>query len=409
MKRFKEFLFEQKNLHMMHLEDNVFYGGVNGTRQAINALRAFRDMLSGSATSAYEGTIKFDGAPAIIFGTDPNDGNFFVGKKGVFNKTPKLYKTPKDIDNDISSSDLADTLKIALKEFPSLGVKGILQGDFMFSSKSLSKEKIDGDDYYTFQPNTIVYAVPVDSEMGRKIAKAKIGIALHTRYTGKDFVDMKASFDVSSKDFKEVSNVWAVSSELPKIVGQAKFTAKETNEINQVLSTIGQIFRRINGGVLRDIENNSDIATMIETFMNSQVRVGKEISNPKAHTQQLITWVQNRFQKEIDKRKSEAGKQKKQQELERVLEFFSPQNSKSLELAFELQMLMKQAKNMIINKLNSIKQYKTFLRTKDGFKVTGDEGFVAIDTLSNKALKIVDRLEFSRANFSPDIIKGWER
>ena len=48
----------------------------------------------------------------------------------------------------------------------------------------------------------------------------------------------------------------------------------------------------------------------------------------------------------------------------------------------------------------------TFLRTAKWFKVTGEEGYVASDKIGN-AVKIVDRLEFSRANFSPNVIKGW--
>lgn len=409
MLRFKKFLSEQKNLHMTHIEDNVFYGGVNGTRQAINALRAFRDMFSGSANSSYEATLKWDGAPAIVFGTDPNDGQFFVGKKGVFNKDPKVYKTPADIDNDISSTDLADTLKTALKEFPALGVKGILQGDYLFSEKSLQKEKIDGNDYYTFQPNTIVYAVPVNSDIGQTMANSKIGIALHTRYTGSDFANMKASFDVSERDFKTTKNVWAISSKLPKIIGQVTFTAKELKDVNEKLTKIGLLFRNISGNTLRTIEQNKEIAILIETYMNSLVRGGKEITDPRSHAQGLVSWIQNRFQKEIDKRKSLKGKQTVLQKKEETLEFFSQQNMPSLIAAFELQLLMKQVKVMILDKLDKAKEYRTFLRTKDGFEVTGDEGLVAIDKLTNKALKIVDRLSFSRANFSPDVIKGWDK
>ena len=59
--------------------------------------------------------------------------------------------------------------------------------------------------------------------------------------------------------------------------------------------------------------------------------------------------------------------------------------------------------------MNKAASIKTFLKTKDGFEVTGVEGFVAIDHLTGGAVKIVDRMEFSRANFSADILKGWQR
>ena len=92
---FKEFISEQKNTHMTHIEDKVLYGGVDGTRQAILALRSLRDMLGGVKDGNV--SVKWDGAPAIFAGTDPRDGKFFVAKKGIFNVSPKVYKTNSDI------------------------------------------------------------------------------------------------------------------------------------------------------------------------------------------------------------------------------------------------------------------------------------------------------------------------
>ena len=93
---------EQKNTHMMHLEDQVIYGGVKGARDAILALRSLRDMLAGNTNKSVDVTVKWDGAPAVFAGKDPTDGQFFVAKKGVFNKNPKVYKSHADIDADLS-------------------------------------------------------------------------------------------------------------------------------------------------------------------------------------------------------------------------------------------------------------------------------------------------------------------
>ena len=136
-----EFLSEQKNTHMTHIEDKVLYGGVDGTRQAINALRELRDMLKGK--HAGKVSMKWDGAPAIFAGTDPRDGQFFVAKKGIFNKNPKVYKTKADVDAD-TSGDLNTKLNAALEELPALGIKGVIQGDFLFGPGDLAKTKIDG-------------------------------------------------------------------------------------------------------------------------------------------------------------------------------------------------------------------------------------------------------------------------
>ena len=168
MLKLKEFITEEKNTHMEHVEDMVFNEGVNGARKAILFLRDLRDMLAGSSTSKVTATVKWDGAPAVFAGVDPRDGKFFVAKKGVFNKSPKVYKTPAEIDAD-TSGDLAAKLKVALAEFKKLGItEGVYQGDLMFTKNDLKKENIDGQDYITFHPNTIVYAVPYDSALGRK-------------------------------------------------------------------------------------------------------------------------------------------------------------------------------------------------------------------------------------------------
>ena len=191
MKTFSELLQEDhagKNLHLEHLEDEIINNGVDGGRAAINFLQSLRDMLSGSARSSINMTVKWDGAPAIFAGIDPSDGKFFVAKKSVFNVSPKLYKTDAEIDEDLSG-DLNAKFKVALAEFSKLGIKGVIQGDLMFTD-DLSKETIEGVSYYTFQPNTIVYAVPVDSDLGRIMNKSKIGVRmahyLHRKFTTRD-------------------------------------------------------------------------------------------------------------------------------------------------------------------------------------------------------------------------------
>ena len=171
-----------KNLHLEHLEDEIINYGVDGGRAALNFLRSLRDMLAGASRSSVNMTVKWDGAPAIFAGIDPSDDKFFVAKKSVFNVNPKLYKTEAEINDDLSGA-LNSKFKIALQEFSKLGIKGVLQGDLMFTD-DVETTKIEGASYYTFQPNTIVYAVPMDSKLGSIINKSKIGIVWHTTYTG---------------------------------------------------------------------------------------------------------------------------------------------------------------------------------------------------------------------------------
>ena len=226
-KTFTNFITEQKNTHMTHIEDKVLYGGVKGTREAINALRNIRDMLAGKSSSKI--STKWDGAPAIFCGEDPRDNEFFVAKKGVFNKSPKVYKTDAEIDAD-TTGDLADKLKLALKHLKPLGIKQVIQGDFLFTKQDLNKEKIDGKQYLTFHPNTIVYAVELGTEAAKEINNSKIGIVWHTTYTGNTFEDMKASFGV--KNPPKSKNVWGQDAMLTN-ASEATMNEKETAEVTK--------------------------------------------------------------------------------------------------------------------------------------------------------------------------------
>ena len=405
MQNFSSFITEQKNTHMTHIEDKVLYGGVKGTREAIVALRSLRDMLAGT----HEGkvSVKWDGAPAIFVGTDPSDGKFFVAKKGIFNKNPKVYKTPADVDAD-TSGDLAEKLKAALKHLPALGIKGIIQGDFLFSKADVSTEKIKGVSYVTFHPNTLVYAVPANTDAAKAVKAAEIGIVWHTTYTGNSFETLKASYGVDVTKFKKSTKVWSQDAMLKDMTNYTMSKA-DTKEVNTYLSDAGKIFNSIASTTLKQLEQDQKLAQMIETFNNTFVRSGTVIMDTNKHVNNLIAYIQNKYQKEIDKAKSEKGKQSQALKLKEVLKFFSVSNKKNLKLMFDLQKVIVLAKLKLINILSKLSATETFLKTKNGFKVTGQEGFVAIDTLGGDAVKIVDRMEFSYANFSQDILKGWDK
>ena len=402
---FKNFITEQKNTHMTHIEDKVIYGGVDGTRQAIMALRSLRDMLGGEHGGSV--SVKWDGAPAVFAGTDPSDGRFFVAKKGIFNKSPKIYKTNSDIDDD-TSGDLNAKLKLALRYLPKLNIKGVLQGDFLFGQGDVKKKKIKGKDYITFHPNTILYAIPAGTVMAREIQAAKIGIVWHTSYTGNSFEGMKAQYNYNAKDLSKSKDVFFQDAMLKDMTNYT-MSKKDTEEVNAYLSQAGRLFNQISGSTLRQLEGNKNLAQTIETYNNTFVRKGEVVQNTRSHVAGLIRYIKNKFKKEIDKRTTEKGKSAQQKKLDEVLEFFSDGNKKSLQQMFELQKVIILAKLKLINILDKLQNVDTFLKTKNGYKVTGAEGYVAIDKLGGDAVKIVDRMEFSYANFSPEIIKGWDK
>ena len=402
-----------KNLHMEHIEDNILNGGVYGAREAINFLRSLRDMLAGNSESKVNVTVKWDGAPAIFAGQDPSDGQFFVAKKGIFNKNPKLYKTTTEIDAD-TSGDLADKLKACLKYLPEIGIKGVIQGDLMYTKSDLKNVTIDGEKYTTFHPNTLVYAVPYDSDMARIIRNSQMGIIWHTRYDGDTLESMKAVFGTNIlSGMKQSKNVWYDNADYKDVSGKASMTKEETAEITKILSQAGKIFNAIDGRFLDSLSDypgfGEELNTKIKAFNNSKVKKQEKISNVHTHVTEMLQTLHSFYESEYNAKKKADAKQKALTKVNAIKAFMAPKYKVQFEHIFTLMNLIVDAKNVLSKKLDEVKSVNTFLLTKSGYQVTGVEGYVAIDKLSGGAVKIVDRLRFSYANFSPEIIKGWER
>ena len=406
---FTEYLTESKegkNLHLEHIEDQVLNRGVAGAREAINFLQSLRNMLAGHADTKMNITTKWDGAPAVFAGTNPENGKFFVGTKGIFAKNAKLNYTDDDIDRNHPAEGLNVKLKMALRYLPKLGIKGILQGDMMFTKGDLKKETIDGESYITFQPNTIVYAVPTSSKLAQMMMAAQVGIVFHTSYAGQKMEDMKASFNIDIGRLATTKDVWFRDASFTDASGSATFTEEETKQITTILSLAGRTFQTIPALTLNRISSSDTILEYIKTFNNTKVREGKKITDTRAHTLELVRFVEAKLNKEIASVKREETKRKKAAEKTEIMRFFRS-SAMSLKTIFDLQNLLVDAKLMIIRKLETIKSIGTFIRTDDGFRITAPEGFVAVSKTTGGALKLVDRLEFSQANFTA--AKNWSK
>ena len=405
---------EGKNLHLEHIEDEILNFGVPGGRGAINFMRSLRDMLSGSSRSSVNMTVKWDGAPAIFAGTDPSDGKFFVAKKSVFNVSPKLYKTDAEIDADLSG-DLNAKFKVALAEFSKLGIKGVLQGDLMFTD-DISKETIDGVSYYTFQPNTLVYAIPVDSDLGKIVSKAKLGVVWHTTYEGGPTLqDMTAKFGADTSKLKTTSSIWMDDASYKDVSGKAKFTLAETEKVTKILSSTGKTFQKIKSSELKkflDLQNNTLtkglVGASFKTYLNQYVKRGEKFNVSAVKKTPYSMYVKGYFDdKVIAKLKTDKAKKQKEQIRDEVVAQLLKQDSLILNLV-EFMSSLVEAKQLIVTKLNSVKQLaKIFVRTKDGYKVSNEEGYVAVDRDGTTAVKLVDRMEFSYNNFTA--AKAWDK
>ena len=297
-----------------------------------------------------------------------------------------------------------------MAELPKLGIKGVVQGDFLYAKEDLKVVDIEGEPHITFHPNTIVYAVPKNSALGKEILGSKIGVVWHTTYRGSSFEEMSASFgEEIASSLKKVKGVWSVDALYRDVSGTANFTAAETAEVTAILSQAGKLFNTIKRETFNGISDNEDTLIRVKTFVNSKIRQGERIKNTRTFVRDLEKYIADYYNKEADKLKTDKGKAGKIAKRDSTLEYFRKTPTAQIVAMFDLYNLIIDAKHMIIRKLDKAKTIGTFLKTADGYKVTEQEGFVAIDKMGKNAVKLVDRLEFSNANFSDKYIKGWQK
>lgn len=402
---------EGKNLHLEHIEDLVFNEGYLGAQRALNYLESIRQMLAdGAGNASARITVKWDGAPAIICGIDPEDGRFFVGTKSVFTKTdPKVCKTQGDIKKFYSEQPgLAEKLSLALKYLSKLGIGGVLQGDLMFTPGTVEQATIDGEEVYTFTPNTITYAVPVNSDLGKKIASSKLGIIFHTAYDGASLPEMQASFGAEVTGLNRVNDVWFDDATYKDLTGVASFTPQENRAVSGTLRAAASTLKKLKQKNFDIILGNPEFSKYIKPFINNMVKGGEQVGEPLTFLNQFLEFYRGKMQAEIEKIKSGPDSKPAQARIAKIEqnEQFVEDNSNTLLGILAIYKRIIEAKMLILNKLQSIESIGTFIKTDTGYKVTAPEGFVAIGH-DGGAVKLVNRIEFSRQNFSAT--KAWKK
>ena len=398
MRTFTTFLTEQKNLHLEHLEDELFNRGEAGVNEAIAFLKSLSEMLKGNAKSPVNVTVKWDGAPAVFAGTNPENGKFFVATKSLFNKTPKINYTNADIDRN-HGGGLADKLKVALANLKGLGIKGVLQGDMLYTTGDLSSQTIDGESMLTFTPNTITYAVPSNSGLASKINSSQMGIVFHTTYSGDTIENLKASFGADVSGLRKTNKVWYQDADYRDVSGRATMTAKQEREIQNYIKGTERIVKGSKAALKKIV--NSPLKDLIKIYLNQNVRAGIDKGNAGG----LAAFLGSRFDTKISSLKTDKARERVQQEKDDLMKELK-RNERSLDGIFTAHYYLAQAKMLILKKLQALNTMPSFIKTDSGYKVTNPEGFVAIDR-TGKAVKLVDRMEFSRANFN--VAKDWTK
>ena len=404
MYSFKQYLSESKNTHLEHLEDEIINNGYEGGLNAVEFLKSLRNMLVGSSGRKVNVSVKWDGAPAVICGVNPENGKFFVGSKSVFNVTPKINYTPADIRKN-HKGGLVDKLIVALKELKKLNIKGVVQGDFLYTPDEIKTATIRGEKVITFTPNTITYAIPSDSNLANRILKSKMGIIFHTSYTGRKMSDLKANFGVNISIFSKTPAVFFDDAGYKDTSGSSTFTELESDQYDALLRmAMGSISK--SKGVLNLMKRQTNLLSVgarLKIFFNDFIRKGQTIAGVKKLQTQFRTYYSKVLNDEINKRKTKSAKDRFTAQKEEGLKFIDKYEDQ-IYFAIASYVTLQRTKNYLVNKMNKIKSIGTFIQKGNGFEVTNPEGYVAVDRLGN-AVKLVDRLEFSTANFT--VSKNW--
>lgn len=394
---FTQHLQEAKNTHITHLEDDVFLTGYGGAMNSIRFVREIVNSFSSNVNTQLNVSVKWDGAPAIFAGTNPENGKFFVGTKGVFNKNAKLNYTKADIQKN-HSGGLVQRLTYCLDYLPELNIKGIIQGDMLFVDTDVTEQKIDGKSYLTFTPNTITYAVEKGTPLAREISSAKMGIVWHTSYNGKNIESLAASPGVNSTSLRRSRNVWFDDAQLKNLAGTVTFTKTESNNIEKALTTAEQYANNLKG-FLNFLSRNEELRTYLEMYVNAMVKIG----STELTIDTFRSFVEDKEMARINKLKQQAAIDRGMEKvdgLKKSIQYYSS----ALNAMFTLHKTLRDVKMMVMRKLDTISSFGHFVKTDNGFRVTGAEGFV-IGDVDGKTVKLVDRLEFSRINFTA--AKNW--
>lgn len=391
-------LAESKNTHLEHLEDLVFNSGYAGALSALDYIESLRQMLAEGTGTTTKLTVKWDGSPAIICGTDPDSGRFFVGTKSVFAKAePKVCRSARDIEKFYGDQpDLAAILASALQHLKKLGIGGVIQGDLLFKEGGVETADINGELCLTFTPNTITYAVPVDSSLGQQIARAKLGIIFHTSYEGQSLADMRAGYMVNIQGLNKHPDVWFDDATYKDLTGIASLTPTEDRKIRSMMTATYNTMEKIGQQRFDIILTNKEFARNIKPYINRTVRSGTFAAEPTAFLKDFMTYYRELMTKDIDVITSRAAQNRMAKIKEK--EDFVADNANNLLGIMATYKRIVEIKLMLLRKLQQVEGIGTFQKTNDGYKVTTPEGFVAIGH-NGGAVKLVDRLEFSRTNF----------
>jgi len=394
----EDVLTEFKRTHLEHIEDIVITDGFEGGKAVVEYFRGLLLTLKGTSSEAMSVSVKWDGAPAVVCGTNPDNGKFFVGTKSVFAQSAKINYTKKDIANNHGTEELGQKLLKCLVHLKKLNIQGVVQGDLLYIDDDITRKNIDGKPHLTFTPNTITYAVPESSELGKQIDRAKVGIIFHTTYNGDTLADMTASGGADVTSFTKNNDVFFDNATYKDVSGSAKFTDEETQQFYNGIEKLETLLNSVPQNLSSVLGQNTDFVPMFQMYINAMVKQGELPNNINQFLQGFKKFYTDRMQQQMSGLKAQKALQLRQDKMKQMPAFLS-KAKKPLQAMLTFYKAVQKMKAFVLKKMNQAMAIGSFQQTDGGLEVTEPEGFVAVDKSGN-AVKLVDRLGFSRRNLT---------
>ena len=394
----EDVLTEFKRTHLEHIEDIIITDGFEGGQAVIEYFRGLLITLQGTSSEAVQVSVKWDGAPAVVCGTHPETGKFFVATKSAFAQNAKVNYTKKDIANNHGTDDLGQKLLKCLVHLKKLNIQGVVQGDLLFTDDDIIRKNIKGKPHITFTPNTITYAVPEQSNLGKQIDTAKVGIIFHTTYQGETLADMTASAGAEVESFTQSPDVFFDNATYKDVSGSAKFTADETKTFMNGIEKLEALLQNIPRDLSSLLGQNNDFVPTFQMYINAMVKQGQLPTNINQFLQGFKKFYTDRMQQQIAGLKAQKALALRQDKIKQMPAFMA-RIKRPLQAMLTFYKAVQQLKGFVLKKMNQAMAIGSFAQTDSGLEVTDPEGFVAVDKTGN-AVKLVDRLGFSRRNLT---------
>ena len=394
----EDVLNEFKRTHLEHIEDLVITNGFEGGKSVVEYFKGLLVTLQGTSSEAVAVSVKWDGAPAVVCGTNPDNGKFFVGTKSVFAQNAKINYTKKDIAKNHGTDDLGQKLLKCLVHLQKLNIQEVIQGDLLFTDNDITRKNIKGKPHITFTPNTITYAVEEQSELGKQIDAAKLGIIFHTTYNGDTLADMTASGGANVESLSKNPDVFFDNATYKDVSGSAKFTAKETAQFMNGIDKLESLLTNVPRNLTDQLGQNNDFVGYFQMYINAMVKEGKLPTNINEYLRGFKEFYNARMQQQIAGLKAQKALALRQDKMKQMPQFLA-RVKKPLQAMLTFYKAVQTMKGFVLNKMNQAMAIGSFAQTDNGLEVTDPEGFVAVDKTGN-AVKLVDRLGFSRRNLT---------